>query len=194
MIQSQKIESIDKILEYLEQSIEEQESENPTEETEQDIIKHLIDVHGLLTRFKVVQVENEEDVDDSNTIAIYSYMVMSSLTAVLGNWESKTHVVDGRILMCNDIVYLDVNMDGGRPGCMISLFHRANPVIVAEVINTLKDIFGTMLKVSSECFTTNEATGEYIWGDEEISKHLKAIHGVQVKPIIFFEDSTVGNC
>lgn len=180
------ISSIDKVLDYIEQDIE-----NPEKES---ALGDLIDVHTLLTAIKVKHIESTKDVETTTEdLYIYSYMVIQSFKVVFGGWEANTNVMDDRVLLYNDIVYLDMNRDNDSIQCIVSFYHAANPVIVAEVINTLKDIFGAGLKVSNEVFITDEATGDYLWGEEAINKYITAINGNRIKPIIYFNDDTVGN-
>jgi len=180
------INSIDKVLDYIEQDIE-----NPEKE---EGLGDLIDVHTLLTALKVKHIENTKDVKTTDEdLYIYSYMAISSFRIVFGGWDATTKVVDGRVLLHNDIVYMDINRDEGVTQCITSFQFQSNPVIVAEVINTLKDIFGVGLKVSNEVFCTDESTGDYIWGDDDIRQHLRNISGNRINPIIYFDDNTVGN-
>lgn len=184
--EEQAISSIDKVLDYIEQDIE-----NPEKE---EGLGDLIDVHTLLTALKVKHIENSMSTETrSEDLYIYSYMVIQSFRVVFGGWDAKTKVMDDRVLLYNDIVYMDINRDSGHTQCIISFYFQANPVIVAEVINTLKDIFGSGLKVSNEVFITDEATGNYLWGEEAIKQYLSAINGNRIKPIIYFNDDTVGN-
>jgi hypothetical protein len=182
----QTINSIDKILDYIEHDIE-----NPEKEPH---LGDLIDVHTLLTQLKVKHIENDTEIKSTDDdLFIYSYMVMNSFKMVFGNWEANTTVIDGRVLLCNDLTYIDINRDEGKTECIVSFYHIASPVVVGEVINTLKDIFGAGLKVSSEVFTTDEATGKYIWGEDNIKQHIRNINGNKIRPILFFDDDTVGN-
>lgn len=187
MQQQQTISSIDKVLEYIQQDIE-----NPDKE---GVLDDLIDVHALLTTMKARHIEKSKDNKTlPEDLYVYSYMVMQSFKVVFGGLDAFTKVLDDRVMIYNDLIYMDINRDNEYTECIISFYHRSNPVIVAEIINTLKDMFGVGLKVSNEVFVIDEATGNYIWGDEAIQQHLKNVSGVKIAPMVFFDDDTVGNC
>lgn len=178
--------SIDKVLEYIEQDIE-----NPDKK---EGLEDLIDIHTLLTKIKVSHIEKVKTPNTQpDDLFIYSHLVISSFNIIFGTWECHTKATDERVLLYNDLIYLDINRDNGYTQCIISFYYQTNPVIVAEAINLLKDLFGLGLKVSSETFTTNDATGDYIWGEEAIQEHIRAINGLKIKPIVCFDDGTVGH-
>ena len=178
--------SIDKALDYIAQDID-----NPDRA---ESVPDLIDVHELLTKLKINHIEKTKNDDSKDEdVFIYSYMVMNSLKIVFGAWDAHTKVVDGRVILHNDLVYMDINRDELPTQCIISFYYQMSPIIVAEVINTLKDIFGAGLKVSGEVFTVDEATGNYIWGMKDIHQHQKNISGNRIKPVVYFDDNTIGN-
>jgi len=181
--QNPSITSIDKVLDYVEQDLE-----DPTKDKDM-----LIDVHALLSKMKAHHLKTSTKPSTEDDLFVYSYMITNSFTAVFGAWDAHTTVIDGRVLIHNEIVYMEINRDDGFLKCIVSFYHQTSPIVVAEVINTLKDLFGAGLKVSGELFTTDEATGKYIWGIENIQQYLRNINGHKIKPIIFFDDGTVGN-
>lgn len=183
MQQTQEIESIDRVLRYIQQDIETQERD--------DLIDDLIDVHTVLTTIKAKHIKKSHTI--SGDFHLYAYMVSQSLEMVFGEWESYTKVMDDRVIMYNDFFYMDINDENGPVECIVSFHHQSKPLIVAEAINTLKDIFGLGLKVSGEDFAINEASGEFIWGEDNIDQYTRNINGIKIKPMIFFDGDTIGN-
>jgi len=179
--------SIDKVLSYIERDIN-----DPAKE---DVIENLVDVHAFLTRIKGHHVVKNGTRDTlASDLLLYANMISDAFNVVFGEWDADVTVVDDRVIVSNDLVYMDINMDTGAMECIISFYKYSNPVVVAEVASVLKDIFGMGFKVSGEVFIMDEATNEYIWGDEEITKYLKRVNGVKVKPILWFENDELGNC
>jgi len=179
--------SIEKVLDYIEKDIN-----NP--EKKEDVTD-FVDVHAFLTKLKMKSMEkSRSDVSLNDDLLIYMNMIGDSFRVIFGEWGANTILMDDRVIISNDIVYIDVNEDYDMMGCVVSFHKFANPIIVAEAVGTLKDIFGMGVKVSSELFVMDEATDEYIWGDEEIASHLKRVNGIKVKPIVIYGDNTIGNC
>lgn len=179
--------SIDKVLDYIQSDIK--TTDKP------DMIEDLWDVHSFLTKVKAKQLEkNKNSESTSSDLLMYANMVFDSLEAMFGEWECNTTLIDDRVIVNNDLVYMDINRDNDLIECIISFYKFINPVVVAETINTLKDIFGIGLRVSGELFVVDESTGEYVWGDEDITSYLNRVNGIKIKPILLFEDDTVGNC
>ena len=180
------VHSIDTVLDYIEKDINDPEKE--------DVVENLVDVHAFLTKIRSQHVlKNTSKETLSSDLLLYSNMVSDAFGVVFGEWHADITIVDDRVIISNDVTYMDINMDTGAMECIISFSKFASPVIVAEISSTLKDIFGIGFKVSGEMFVVDESTGEYVWGDEEISHYLKRINGVKVKPILWF-DGDVGNC
>ncbi|MDX9691799.1 MAG: hypothetical protein RBT45_05025 [Acholeplasmataceae bacterium] len=179
-------ESIDKVLDYIQHDIESAD--------DQDVVSDLIDVHNFLTKLKVEHISKVVTEDVSDMLLLYTYITIDSFKAVFGNWESHTTIMDDRVILSNDLIYMDINIDTGYLRCIISFNKNTDVIVVGEVINTLKDIFGSGLHISSELFVVDESTKEYIWGEENIDMYLRGINGTKVKPIIVFNDDTVGNC
>lgn len=179
--------SIDKVLDYIERNIN---------DPEKDIeIESLVDVHAFLTKIKGKHlVKNGTKASIATDLLTYTNMISDAFNVVFGAWEANVTIVDDRVIVCNDLVYMDINMDTGATECIISFYNNANPVLVAEVASTLKDIFGLGFKVSGEVFVLDEATNEYIWGEEEIAKYFRRVNGIRVKPILWFENNELGNC
>lgn len=180
--------SIDKVLDYIQNDIKVSKKE--------EVIENLWDVHLFLTKIKARQIERNKKSDStSSDLLMYANMVSDSMEVMFGEWECNTTLIDDRVILNNDLVYMDINREDGPIECIISFSKYTNPVVVAETVNTLKDVFGLGLRISGELFVVDEATGEYVWGDEEIEKHNRRINGaIKIKPIMIFEDDTVGNC
>ena len=179
--------SIDKVLDYIQNDIK---TAAPVE-----VIEDLWDVHTFLTKIKAKQIEKNKKPDTtSSDLLMFANMVFDSLEAMFGEWECNTLLVDDRVIVNNDLVYMDINRDNRSIECIISFYKFINPVVVAETINTLKDIFGIGLRVSGELFVIDESTGDYVWGEKDISSYLNRVNGIKIKPILLFEDDTVGNC
>lgn len=182
------INSINKVLDYLEQDI----SNNLEKKSD---VSDLIDVHSFLSKLKYHHTEKEKtDKSKKDDLLTYSYMIINSLEIVFGVWDAYTHIIENRVVICNDLVYLDINMDYDITECVIAVAYDIDPIIAIEVVSTLKDIFGTSLKISNEVFDVDLATKEYIWGKDNIINHKKMMNGVRVKPIVVFNENTIGNC
>jgi hypothetical protein len=179
--------SIDKVLSYIERDIN-----DPSKE---DVVENLVDIHAFLTKIKSRHVvKNSTKKSLSTDLLLYSNMISDAFNVVFGEWDANITIVDDRVIVCNDIVYMDINMDNDVMECIISFHKNANPVIVAEVSSILRDMFGIGFKVSGEVFVVDESDHTYVWGEEDIMNYIKRVNGIKVKPILWFENEELGNC
>jgi hypothetical protein len=179
--------SIDKVLDFIERGMN-----DPTKE---DVVENLVDVHAFLTKMKSKHVVRNSTKESFTTdLLLYTNMISDAFSVVFGQWEANVTIVDDRVIISNDLLYMDINMDTGAVECIISFHKNSNPVIVAEATSVLKDIFDLGFKVSGEVFIIDEATSEYIWGEEDISNYIRRVNGIKVKPILWFDNGELGNC
>ena len=179
--------SIEKVLDYIEKNINDPKKD--------EVVENLVDVHAFLTKIKGQHVAKNGTRDTlSSDLLIYANMISDAFNVVFGEWEADITIVDDRVIVSNDLVYMDINMDTGAIECITSFCKYSDPVIVAEVASTLKDIFGMGFKVSGEIFIIDESTNEYIWGNEEIGNYIRRVSGVKIKPILWFDNNELGNC
>lgn len=180
------VNSIDTLLNFIEEGIE-----NPEKES---IIGDLIDAHSFFTRLKVKNIESSKKDLSDDYLFTYAYIVSSSLQAVFGNWDANTNVFDKRIVLNNDLVYIDLTTESGSLECSVAFGQATSPALAAELINTIRGFLDNV-KISDEVFIT-DANNNYIWGKEKIAEYHKRINGIHVKPIIYFdnEDGEGGHC
>jgi len=179
--------SIDKVLDFIEKDINDPAKEG--------VVENLVDIHAFLTHIKGKSiVKNGSKATLASDLLLYANMISDAFNVVFGEWAADVTIVDDRVIVCNDVIYCDINMDSDAIECIISFYRYANPVIVGEVCSTLKDIFGMGLKISGEVFIIDEANNSYIWGNEEIDNYLRRVNGIKIKPILWFDNNELGNC
>lgn len=178
--------SIDTLLNFIEEGIENPEKEG--------IVGDLLDAHSFFTRLKVKNIESSRKEVDDEYLFTYAYIITSSLQAVFGNWEANTNVFDRRIVLNNDLVYIDLTTENGLLECSVAFGKTTSPALAAELINTIRGFLDNV-KISDEVFIT-DVNNNYVWGEESIAEYYKKINGIHVKPIIYFgnEDGEGGHC
>ena len=75
--------------------------------------------------------------------------------------------------------------------CFVSFYESANVVVVAEIINTLKGVFGNKLIINQDTYIVDDITNKYIWGDDKTT--IKRRNGVLVPHSIVFTDNAAGH-
>jgi hypothetical protein len=179
--------SIDKVLDFIEKNI--------NDPAKDEVIENLVDVHAFLTKIRSKHVtKNTTKSTLTDDLLIYSNMISDAFNVVFGEWNANITIIDTRVIISNDLVYMDINMDTGAMECIISFYKYISPVIAGEICSILKDIFDMGLKISGEMFVIDESDNTYVWGEADIENYLRRVNGIKVKPILWFENNELGNC
>lgn len=180
-------EVIDSVLDYIETDIKSQE--------DPEMVSHLVDIHSFLLSRKGDIIRKDEKPVSNDTLITYAYTITQSMNVVFGSWDAQTTFVDDGVIVYNDMVYIQVVLNEKGIECFLAFSKYIDAYIAAEVAITLRDIFGISLFISDSPYIIDEATNEFIWGDEDITNYQKKTIGYQIKPIVFFSsDGEVGNC
>lgn len=156
---------------------------------EKDNTKYKKVVHSLCgIRKRMMPSVNTNIKED---VIIYAKIIDNAFSAIFNTWEYKFIVNDKYIVMCNDLVCIELT-NNKKVECILSFNMKTNPVISAEAASTLKTIFGPSLIINDEMFIINPFDSSYVWGQEEIKKIEKYSKPKKIRPIIFFNEE--GNC
>ena len=118
-----------------------------------------------------------------------------AMSLVFDSWEYYTIDGNGSIVLYNDVVYINLGSKNDNVYCDVGFCYGTQPEIVAEISFILKDILGSNVSVISGCFYYNELDNTFIWGENEIIKHINRLKGYRkIAPVIVYDDKSIGHC
>jgi hypothetical protein len=138
-------------------------------------------------------IADGEEINDD--LIIHIKLISDAFTNVFGTFEYQITRVNNIIVMYNDIVSIDLFVRNGTVNCLISFGYGSNIIVVAEITRTLCDIFGPNLEISDNTYYINKIDDTFIWGEENIIKHINRSKGyMKINPIVYFDNDEMGNC
>ena len=143
---------------------------------------------------EMIQIRDSESfIDDSIFTSIG--LINKAMEAVFEDWQYYTIDFDDSIVLYNDIIYITLYSDGDNVHCDLGFGFKTEAETAAEITLILSSIFGLYIGIIHGCFYCNDLDNTFIWGKEEIKKHLNTVKGYRkIYPVILFDDENIGNC
>ncbi len=175
--------SIDEWIDIFKEKVQTEKSEEKIEEFNNtlDFLNH---------------VKTKTDLMQNNTISESILFCMKyicdSFGAIFNTWECSIIQYNTHIVLCNDIVFIELSDIRTGIGCSVSFNYQANPILVAETTMLLHNIFSTGLDILTDVFMINPLNQEYIWGENNIIKYKRESQPLKLNQIVIFGEE--GNC
>lgn len=159
-----------------------------TDEKKEEMTKAL----DILSDVKVNITTGNNTISDE--LIIHVKLIYDSFKNIFNSWNCDAYQSDDRIMLSNDVLYIEIMEEQNSIWCLLSFRENTNPILSAEIAITMHDIFDIFLSINPEVFAINPLNNERIWGEENINAYKRSIKPIRINPITIMADSSIGNC
>ena len=142
---------------------------------------------------KATVVTDHKNIDQ---LLIYANYVRKSIDAIFTCTDKPKILAhdDTVSMMLYEMALLYFKYDAnGAVTCVVSIHDECDVILVAELMNCLKDIFKQNIYVNEDTYIQDPTGIDLIWGRDNIDNHNDRTWGIKVSHTVMFDDSMAGH-